>query len=201
MATIIHCTFTAPDATLLTAYPWTDPADINTVGAVWALLRPGVEQSMEIRSNVADPIGNSGDVLDCTLSDYVLTVSLPFMDTLQIAQIWCRYVNFDNSWVISLTSGNIYIAEQNLGVGTIRATTAGIVNGTYTLTLTLSGPSISVTVVGPVTKTVAYNSALFQTATKCGPRSLNYQKFDNFKIETASNVVPAIAYSYRRRRV
>ena len=212
MATLINCTFTAPNGTLLTAYPWTDPADINVLGAAWLSLSGG----MQIVSNRAALVVDSGlrnhiasGVSDCIVSATGYTGQSVNADTVALE---FRIVDVNNRWSVlfGLAGGvtrNLLLYEVTSGIATLRASAALAYtpNTAHTITVTLSGTSISITVVGASTATVNYTSASHIAATMHGiylgqTGATVRSSFDNYKIETAGNAVPAIQHYYRRRR-
>ena len=197
MAVKINCTFTAPNGTLLTAYPWTDPADVNVPVAAWTT---GVGGSAMVISNQANLPSYQWLYLDAGVADCTITAQAKFTGASQPVGFLYRYLDNNNHWYVWFAETYIRISEVSGGSSATRATTAHVytINTSYTLTLTLAGNVATVTADGA---SASYTSAVGNTRTKHGLISGNGGYYDDYKIETAGNAVPIPLSAYYKRRI
>lgn len=183
-ATIVNCTFTAANGTLLTAYPWTDPADVRPGSNQWFIsVMPG-SPGLQVLSNRAQFTITSGsrNAIQTSVSDCTISGDAHLDSTAHIVDIFARWTNTTNFWMLYF-SPTMVIFECTAGIFTNRASVSGIVVGDYTLTVVLSGTSISFSAVGPVTRSLSYTSSVHQTDTIHGISTRNSGSyFDNFKV-------------------
>lgn len=165
-------------------------APTNTPGAVWttAAFMGG---DLAISSNVAADLAGGAKVshLNSGVSDCVISVNLMNLTAFRYFGLAFRTKGFvadvnNNYWRADLyTNGNtLRIVERNAGVETIRATAVMTVtqNVYYTLTVTLSGQTITATV---GSTTISYGSAAFQaTSVYHGLYGIADSRWDNFQI-------------------
>lgn len=160
--TLFYDTFTDTNGTAITAHT----PDIDTVGGGWAVY---LSSGFEIQSNkcVNSTGGSKGCICDVGDGDVSITCEMTttanFTSALQI--VCARGTSNFSQYVGAGVQGNgdIVIREG----GTIRATTAGVVNTstTYTGLFELSGTSSTFTING---QNVSYNSTVFASNTHCG---------------------------------
>lgn len=172
---LFYDTFTDTDDVALTAHT----PDIDTVGGGWVNYQyAGIPGSHEIISNktraleaTTIPVSAANvNVADCTIVDTIFTGSGAAP---RVPLVAYRLVDQANFWFaqLGLAANTIIIIERTEESNVTRASEALVVDAdeTWTVTATLSGNDHSITAVsGAKSATVAYSSAVRNTATRHG---------------------------------
>ena len=189
-ATIVNCTFNAPDGTLLTAYPWTDPADVRPGGNQWVEYVGGFKCVGNFAVVKAEFSARPEQVIETGYSTGITLMCDAYFGT--SATSWqsgfiIRALDSNNYWklcVIQTAGFPIAIIERTGGIDTNRAggATGAVVGNWYTMTAVLTGNIMSLTVNGVMK---SYTSAQHVANTKHGMRgefSAGWWRQDNFKV-------------------
>jgi hypothetical protein len=169
---LFYDTFTDANGTLLTAHT----PDVDVVGGGWVL----DAGTITIQSNRAQATAalaryfvNAGHA-DTTVSMDIIS------DAGGAGGFIVRWQNSLNHWICRLlaSTGRIQIFDVNAGTLTLRAETAVVVAYPATLTVVMSGTTITLTY---NSLSASYSSSFLQTQTRHGLR-LNNTIVDNFQM-------------------